>query len=138
MERVRRPRISAAEKAAVWQRWKCGESLSDIGRRPDRVPGAIVQVRAVRGGVAPLPRTRSQRALTLTEREEISRGCSLRGISAGLGRAPSTISREVQRHGGRVRYRAAEADARTWRPKRCRLATSARLRTGRHPVALTG
>jgi IS30 family transposase len=137
MERVRRPRISAAEKAEVWQRWKCGESLSDIGRGLDRVPGAIFQVLAARGGVAPPLRTRFQRALTLTEREEISRGlargCSLRGISAGLGRAPSTISREVQRHGGRVRYRAAVADARTWRrarrPKRCRLATSAKLRT---------
>lgn len=137
MERVRRPRISAAEKAEVWQRWKCGESLSDIGRALERVPGAIFHVLAARGGVAPPPRTRSRRALTLTEREEISRGlargCSLRGISAGLGRAPSTISREVQRHGGQARYRAAVADARTWhrarRPKPCRLATSARLRS---------
>ena len=136
MERVRRPRISAAEKVQVWQRWKRGESLSDIGRALDRVPGAIFHVLAARGGVAPPPRTRSRRALTLTEREEISRGlacgCSLRGISAGLRRAPSTISREVQRHGGRARYRASVADARTWhrarRPKPCRLATSARLR----------
>ena len=136
MERVRRPRISTAEKTEVWTRWKHGESLSDIGRALDRVPGAIFHVLAAHGGVAPPQRTRSWLALTLTEREEISRGlargCSLRGISARLGRAPSTISREVRRHGGRARYRASLADARTWRrarrPKRCRLATSATLR----------
>ena len=136
MERVRRPRISTAEKTEVWTRWKRGESLSDIGRALDRVPGAIFHVLAARGGVSPTPRTRSWLALTLTEREEISRGlargCSLRGISASLGRAPSTISREVRRHGGRARYRTSVADARTWRrahrPKPCRLATSAPLR----------
>ena len=114
MECVRRPRISPAEKTEVWVRWKRGESLSDIGRALDRVPGAIFHVLAARGGVSPTPRTRSWLALTLTEREEISRGlargCSLRGISASLGRAPSTISREVRR------------------PKACRLATSASLR----------
>ena len=63
MERVRRPRISAAEKAQVWQRWKCGESLSDIGRALERVPGAIFHVLAARGGVAPPPRTRSRRSV---------------------------------------------------------------------------
>ena len=133
MERVRRPRISTAEKTEVWTRWKRGESLSDIGRAVDRVPGTIFHVLAARGGVSPTRRTRSWLALTLTEREEISRGlargCSLRGISASLGRAPSTISREVRRHGGRARYRASVADARTWRrahrPKPCRLTTSA-------------
>ena len=133
MERVRRPRISTAEKTEVWTRWKRGESLSDIGRAVDRVPGTIFHVLAARGGVSPTRRTRSWLALTLTEREEISRGlargCSLRGISASLGRAPSTISREVRRHGGLARYRASVADARTWRrahrPKPCRLATSA-------------
>ena len=137
MERVRRPRISASEKTEVWARWRRGESLSDIGRALDRVPVAIFHVLAARGGVSPPPRTRSWLALTLTEREEISRGlargCSLRGISKQLGRAPSTISREVQRHGGRARYRASVADACTWRrarrPKPCRLATSASLRT---------
>ena len=120
MERVRRPRISTAEKTEVWTRWKHGESLSDIGRALDRVPGAIFHVLAAHGGVAPPQRTRSWLALTLTEREEISRGlargCSLRGISARLGRAPSTISREVRRHGGRARYRASleAADCRSW------------------------
>ena len=81
-----------------------GESLSDIGRALDRVPGAILYVLAARGGVSPTPRTRSWLALTLTEREEISRGLarggSLREISARLGRAPLTISRAVRRHGG--------------------------------------
>jgi IS30 family transposase len=136
MESVRRPRISAADRTELWTRWKRGESLSDIGRALDRVPGAIFHVLAACGGVPPAPRVRSPVALTLTEREEISRGlargCSLRGISVRLGRAPSTISREVRRHGGRVRYRASVADVRTWhrarRPKPCRLATSAALR----------
>ncbi len=69
MERVRRPRISTAEKTEVWTRWKHGESLSDIGRALDRVPGAIFHVLAAHGGVAPPQRTRSWLALTLTERE---------------------------------------------------------------------
>ena len=65
MERVRRPRISTAEKTEVWTRWKHGESLSDIGRALDRVPGAIFHVLAAHGGVAPPQRTRSWLALTL-------------------------------------------------------------------------
>ena len=113
-----------------------GGSISEIGRAMDRSPGSIFYQLATHGGISPVPRTRSWRALTLHDREEISRGLasgrSLRAISAGLGRAPSTISREVQRHGGRAQYRAAAADVCTWyrarRPKPCRLATSAALR----------
>jgi IS30 family transposase len=75
-------------------------------------------------------------ALVLDEREEISRGIaagrSIRRIAASLGRSPSTVSREVARHGGRSSYRAIEADARAWelalRPKRCRLASHPELR----------
>ena len=88
------------------------------------------------GGIPPVPRQRAHQALTLSEREVISRGVargvSLREISRDLGRAPSTVSREVRRHGGLRRYRAAAADRRAWargrRPKRCRLATHPALR----------
>ena len=83
------------------------------------------------GGIRPVPRRRSPGRLSLAEREEISRGLaaglSLRAIAAGLGRAPSTVSREVAAHGGRDRYRAAPADQQAWararRPQACKLAT---------------
>ena len=110
MERVRRPYMSAAEKAEVWRRWKRGESVSDIGRALERIRKSVHRVVAAHGGVPPRARTRSRWALTVAEREEISRGlatdCSLRRIAGRLGRAPSTVSREVRRHGGRTRYRA--------------------------------
>jgi IS30 family transposase len=130
MERVCRPSMSSAERAEVWRRWKRGESVSDIGRALGRFRKQVHRVVAAHGGVPPRARTRARCALTLAEREEISRGlandCSLRGIAGRLGRAPSTVSREVRRHGGRTRYRAAAADGRAWdrarRPKRCRLA----------------
>ena len=76
MGRVRRPRMSAREKVELWKRWKRGESLSDIGR----IPGAVHHVVSARGGIPPPSRTRSRRSLTLTEREEISRGLA-RGYS---------------------------------------------------------
>jgi IS30 family transposase len=136
MQRVRRSRMSPNDKAEIWQRWKRGESLSEIGRALDRIPGAVFHVVAARGGVPPSPRRRSPLALSGAEREEISRGLatgeSFRHIGAGLGRATSTVSREVRRHGGRRAYRAAVADARAWsrarRPKRCRLARHPALR----------
>ena len=136
MGRVRRPRMSAREKVELWKRWKRGESLSDIGRALGRIPGAVHHVVSARGGIPPPSRTRSRRSLTLTEREEISRGLargySVRQIGVRLSRAPSTISREVRRNGGRRQYRASVADARAWdrtrRPKPCRLALSPLLR----------
>jgi IS30 family transposase len=139
MERVCQRRMSTAETAEtaeVWRRWKRGESLADIGRALGRIRRTIHHVVAAHGGVPPRARTRSRCALTLVEREEISRGLandrSLRRIASRLGRPPSTVSREVRRHGGRTRYRAAAADGRTWdrarRPKRCRLATEPTLR----------
>ena len=129
--------MSAGEEAEVWQRWKRGELCPDIGRALDRDRSAIYYVVAARGGIPPPPRTRSRRGLRVTEREEISRGLargdSLRQIGRRVGRAPSTVSREVRRHGGRTRYRAAVADTRAWararRPKPCRLAGSVVLRT---------
>jgi IS30 family transposase len=91
---------------------------------------------AAEGGIAPAPRRRSRLALTPTEREEISRGlatgASARALARHLRRAPSSISREIRRHGGRQQYRARTADRRAWarsrRPKVCRLATESRLR----------
>jgi len=121
---------SAGERAELWVRWKRGESISEIGRALDRAPATISCTIRLRGGIAPPLRGRSRLALTLQEREEISRGVaagdSARRIAARLGRAASTISRELDRHGGRRRYRAAEADRRAWerarRPQRCKLA----------------
>ncbi len=134
--RVQSLRLSSAEKADLWQRWRRGESATDIGRALDRQLATVIRVVSAEGGVAPAPRRRSQRALTAAEREEISRGLaydgSLRAIARALHRAPSTISREVRRHGGRRCYRASVADARAWersqRPKPCRLATRPTLR----------
>lgn len=136
MPRVRRPRLSVSQKAELWSRWKRGESLSEIARALDRVPGAIFQVVVQHGGIPPPERRRSTRVLSAPEREEISRalaaGGTVRGIARTLRRAPSTVSREIQRNGGRHRYRAGEADARAWRtarrPKACRLATRPTLR----------
>ena len=136
MPHVRRPRLSAAQKADLWSRWKRGESLSAIARALDRVPGAIAHVIVQQGGIVRPPRRRAARVLRTDEREEVSRALALgesgRSISRRLKRAPSTICREITRHGGRVRYRAAAADAAAWRaaqrPKRCRLAERPRLR----------
>jgi IS30 family transposase len=131
MASMGRPGLSAAQKADLWQRWKQGQSLSEIGRALGKHAGSIHGVVSSNGGFIPPVRSRSRWALTLAEREEISRGlatdASIRQIAAQLGRAPSTISREIHRHGGAHRYRASEADAQAWermrRPKLCRLAT---------------
>jgi hypothetical protein len=130
MAQMGRPGLSTAQKAELWQRWKHEQSLSEIGRAVGKHAGSIHGVVPSNGGFIPPLRRRSRWALTLAEREEISRGlaraCSIRQIAAQLGRAPSTISREIHRHGGAHRYRASEADGRAWerarRPKRCRLA----------------
>jgi hypothetical protein len=120
----------------LWQRWKDGESLSDIGRSLGKHAASIHAIVRPHGGIMPMVRKRSARVLTLAEREEISRGIhadvSIRQIAVSLGRSPSTISREVARHGGLNKYRAALADARAWdrakRPKPCHLAVNAKLR----------
>jgi IS30 family transposase len=130
-----RPGLSPEQKRELWSRWKAGESLSEIGRALGKQPGSIHGVVASNGGYVPAVRRRSARVLTITEREEISRGlaegASLRRIAGRLHRAPSSISREVARHGGRHRYRAARAEQRAWdrarRPKPCKLAAVSRL-----------
>src|SRR5215472_7970918 len=128
--------LNGAEKAELWRRWRQGESLQTIGRALGWVTKCMHYVVAGAGGVPPRARRRSRLALTGAEREEISRGlangASLRAVSRRLGRAASTVSREVRRYGGRRVYRAAVADTRAWarsrRPKPCRLATRPALR----------
>jgi IS30 family transposase len=113
----------------MWERWKQGWTLHEIGKLFDRPRTSIHQIFAATGGFRPPQRARSPTALTLAEREEISRamvaGESIRSTAARLGRAPSTISREIKRNGGCDSYRASVADAAAWdrarRPKTCKL-----------------
>jgi len=136
MARRYRRGFSATEKTETWDRWQRGESLRSIGRVFGKPSSSIYFQLAPHGGIRPAPRRRSRLALTLSEREEISRGIvaqrSIRSMARLLGRSPSTVSREVRRNGGYDHYRAAEADAEAWvrarRPKRCKLANSPWLR----------
>ena len=133
---MRRPRIPADKLQQLWALWKAGQTLEVIGAALGRSADSVYTVVSRSGGVVPRPRHRAAIGLTLAEREEISRGLAagdgVRTIARTLGRAPSTISREIHRHGGPHCYRAAGAEAQAWRnarrPKRCRLATVPRLR----------
>ena len=137
-----RPRIYYTEnqKAIMWERWRKGESLQHIAQLFDRNHSSIQRILAEAGGIQPAQRHRSRLALTLAEREEISRsvaaGQSIRSVARRLGRSPSTISREIMRNGGQECYRASLADHAAWdrgrRPKTCRLAEN---RTLAHIVA---
>jgi IS30 family transposase len=132
-----RPRIyyTETQKAMMWERWKKGESLQQIAQLFDRNHSSIQRILAETGGIRPAQRRRSKLALTLAEREEISRSlaadCSIRSIAGMLKRAPSTISREIDRNGGREGYRASQADEAAWsrahRPKNCKLACNPAL-----------
>jgi IS30 family transposase len=132
----RRWKLSVVQRADMWNRWKAGQSLHAIGRVLGKDHRVIRFLLARHGGIAPAARHRSQRVLTLAEREDISRGiasgCSMRFMAQRLGRACSTVSREVARHGWRAQYRASEADRQAWdsalRQKRCLLATHSKLR----------
>jgi len=131
----RRIYFTEQQKAEIWDRWQRGESMSSIGRLFDRNSSSIYPLLARTGGIRPPDRRRSRLALSLTDREEISRGLraelSLRSIARQLDRAPSTISREVRRNGGRRSYRATQSDQAAWdrtrRPKPCKLACHWRL-----------
>jgi IS30 family transposase len=131
-----RPGLSTQQKAELWRRWRCGESLCAIGRTLGKPASSVANVLQKRGGICPVPRRRSARCLTLGEREEISRGLaigwSIREIARRTERAPSTVSREVRRNAGRQGYRAATAEAAAWdrarRPKQCKLARHLKLR----------
>lgn len=136
MAQMGRPGLSVQQKAELWARWKAGQSISDIGRSLGKHAGSVFGVLSAKGGIAPPARARSRLALSLQDREEISRGLvaglSLRKIAGQLGRSPSTISREVSRNHGTWEYRAAHADECAWRrasrPKSCVLATNRSLR----------
>lgn len=150
----RRIYYSSAQRAEIWDRWQRGESMSSIGRRFDRESSSVFSVISPSGGIRPPERKRGRQALSLAEREEISRGLSagvaLRSIARGLARAPSTISREIKRNGGPGRYRAAASDQAAWdrglRPKVCKLAcepalccaVSAKLRRKWSPEQIAG
>ena len=132
-----RPRIyySESQKALMWDRWQKGDSMHAIARLFERGHSSVQGVLSETGGIRPAQRRRSRLSLRLAEREEISRGIvaghSARAIAASLGRAPSTVSREINRNGGRRRYRASKADQAAWRrahrPKPCKLALKPRL-----------
>ncbi len=123
------------QKTVMWDRWQKGDSFHAIARLFDRNHSSIAGILARTGGIRPPQRMRSRLALTLAEREEISRGVvtgqSIRSIADSLGRAPSTVSREISRNGDRRRYRANQADQAAWdrahRPKRCKLAKNRAL-----------
>lgn len=128
--------MSAQQRAELWQRWKQGQSVADIAGALKRPVTTLQSAILKRGGVAPAARHRCARVLSLAEREEISRGLcagvSMRQIARSLGRAASSVSREIARHGGVRRYRALRADGRAWdrarRPKACVLSTRPALR----------
>lgn len=130
MKNRKRIYYSDSQKTQMWDRWAKGESLQQIAQLFDRNHSSISGIFAESGGIRPPQRRRSSRALSLAEREEISRamarGQSIRFVAASLGRAPSTVSREIRRNDGRESYRASEADHQAWnrarRPKACKLA----------------
>ena len=117
------------DKALMWDRWQKGESLQTIAQPFNRNHSSIAGVLSRTGGIRPPKRTRCEFALSLSAREEISRGIvaghSIRSIAARLSRSPSTVSREINRNGGLKCYRANEADQVAWdraqRPKTCKL-----------------
>ena len=106
--------FTSSEKAELWDRWQRGESLSSIGRAFGKPSSSIHAHISPCGGIRPAVRHRSRLALTLCERETISRGIathqSVRSMAQLVGRSPSTVSREINRNGGYDRYRAAQAE----------------------------
>ena len=135
MKSSKRRYFTQSDKTLMWDRWRKGESLNSIARLLGTSHSAVAGVFSKTGGVRPPQKRRSRLALTLAEREEISRGVvaghSIRWIATSLGRAPSTVSREINRNGGRRQYRACKADEAAWdrahRAKRCKLAKNPAL-----------
>ena len=134
-KRYKRLGFTEAQRVELWDRWQQGESKKSIGRALGKPSSCIWSHLKPYGGIRPRPRRRSSVALSLAEREEISRGVaagrSMRAIAIRLGRSPSTVSRELSRNGGRRRYRATSADKRALqqalRPKPCKLAINRQL-----------
>ena len=132
----RGPGLSVEARVQIWERWKAGETLAQMSRGMHKKADTCLRVVRPHGGIAPRVRCRSARALTLAEREEISRGLcahrSIREIARRLGRAPSSVSREISRNTlAWWRYRAHVSDQRAWdrglRPKQCHLAKHPQL-----------
>jgi IS30 family transposase len=131
MKRRTRIYYTDTQKTLMWDRWQKGESMHDIARLFDRGHSSIQRILTENGGIRPRARKRSSLALTLAEREAISRGLviplSLRAIATQIGRSPSTVSREILRNGGYASYRANSAEGAAWqralRPKACKLAS---------------
>ena len=129
MKQRKRIYYNAQQRAVIWDRYQQGDSLHDIAKIFDRMHSSIQGLIARTGGIKPPDKTRAASQLTSQEREEISRGLSsqlsIREIAKQLNRAPSTVSRDVNRNGGRTSYRANKADSAAWehakRPKRCKL-----------------
>ena len=154
MKRRQRIIYTAEQRALMWDRYQQGDSLADIARLFDRHHPSIERIIAETGGIRPPARKRPSRCLSLSEREEISRGIvadeSIREIASRLSRSPSTISREINRNGGYHHYRASQADKATWerakRPKRCKLTcnralsmvVARKLKTGWSPQQISG
>ena len=128
--------MTPSRKAIIWQKWKTGSSMAEIAKQIAKPPATVFSYLWYHGGIEPRSRSRAPIALSLRERESISRGLassqSLRAIAAQLGRSPSTISREVKRNGGSRRYRAVDAESAAWkrakRPKSPLLTTNFELR----------
>src|ERR1700726_48128 len=122
MKQRRRIYYSAAQRSEIWDRWQAGEAMSSIGRRFDRESSSVFSVISPTGGIRPPDRHRAKQALSLSEREEISRWlsmrCSLRSIALHLGRSASTVSREVSRNGGAGPHRGSRAHSAAWGPGR--------------------
>ena len=131
-----RAHMTETDKAEVWRRRARGEPVPMIARHMGRDRGTVWKVVTATGGIPPRTPQRSWRELRVGEREELSRGLAMgescRAIARRLGRAASTVSREVHRNGGRQSYRAAAADGaavgRRRRPKPGKLALSSALR----------
>jgi len=130
------PSLAPDVQAEMWRRWKAGEQTSEIAAALGEWVNTVRDTVGLYGGIEPRARTRSQRTLCLAEREEILRGLwarqSMRQIAKRLGRAPSTVSREISRNARQWwRYRALASDGRAWekalRPKLCHLAQNPQL-----------
>ena len=133
-KRIRKT-FTEAEHHRCWQLWRQGLGYSDIAREIASKPGTVFGLIRLNGGFSPPQRQRSSRHLSLSEREEISRGIAkgltIRMIAMQLNRSPSTVSRELNRNGGVSCYRAAKADQTAWknadRPKPCKLVSNPEL-----------
>ena len=118
-----------SDKALMWDHWQKGDSMHVIAGLFERGHSSVQHILSEAGAIRPRQRCRSRLTLTLLEREEISRGVmaghSIRSIAELLGRAASTVSREINRNGGRRDYRASKAEQAAWerahRRKTCKL-----------------